>query len=104
MNGVSMKIVTWIFVTFFSMSISAADIGVVMLHAKGSSPDASKISDLISAMREQDMEVLVPEMPWSDSREYNASYMDAMNEIEKEVTKFKANSATSVFVAGHSLS
>lgn len=39
-----------------------------MLYAKGSSPDASKISDLISAMREQDMEVLVPEMPWSDSR------------------------------------
>lgn len=29
--------------------------------------------------------------------------MDAMNEIEKEVTKLKANGAKSVFVAGHSL-
>lgn len=87
----------------FSLNILAADIGVVFLHAKGSRPDASTISYLINEMRSAGMEVSAPEMPWSGSRNYDASYSDAMDEIQKEVNKLKAGGAKSLFIAGHSL-
>ena len=88
---------------FITLSLSASEIGVVFLHAKASRPEAPTISGLVAAMRKEGFEVVVPEMPWSGKRGYDASYMDAMNEIDDHVNKLKAMGAKSVFVAGHSL-
>lgn len=88
---------------FNSSMLHAAGTGVVFLHAKGSSPDAGTITPLIKAMKQEGMEVIAPELPWSDSREYDASYEDALREINKQVEALKAKGITNIIIAGHSL-
>ncbi len=47
--------------------------------------------------------MVMPEMPWSRSRIYNASYQDAMREIEGAVTDLRKRGAKSVVIAGQSI-
>jgi len=86
----------------FSLNLLAADIGVVVLHAKRGSPDSRNIRPAIDALEAAGMEVIAPEMPYSRNRGYDADYMEALNEVERAVNKLKANGAKSVFVAGQS--
>ena len=83
--------------------LHAAEIGVVFLHAKGAAPDARPTAGLISAMRAEGMEVVVPELPWSRSRRYDASYQDALKEVHQAVQALRTKGAKTVVVAGHSL-
>ena len=83
--------------------LHAAEIGVVFLHAKGAAPDARPTAGLISAMRAEGMEVVVPELPWSNSRRYDASYQDALKEVQQAVQALRAKGTKTVIVAGHSL-
>jgi pimeloyl-ACP methyl ester carboxylesterase len=44
-----------------------------------------------------------PEMPWSLSRIYGATYEEAMREIDAAVASLKARGATRIVIIGHSL-
>ena len=83
--------------------VQAAEIGVVFLHAKGSKPDSRSTSGLVERMRDEGMTVLTPEMPWSKSRGYDASYQSALEEVAQSVQELRAGGVRTVIVAGHSL-
>lgn len=76
--------------------------GVVLLHGKGGSP-TSMIEGLAESLREEGALVEAPELPWSRRRMYDATYDQAMAEIDLAVQKLKWAGATRVVIAGHSL-
>lgn len=76
--------------------------GVVLLHGKGGSP-TSMIEGLAESLRKEDALVEAPELPWSRRRMYDATYDQAMAEIDLAVQKLKWAGATRIVIAGHSL-
>jgi pimeloyl-ACP methyl ester carboxylesterase len=83
-------------------SASLAGYGVVLLHGKGGSP-TSMIEGLTDSLRKEGALVEAPELPWSGRRIYDATYDQAMAEIDLAVQKLKWSGATRIVVAGHSL-
>jgi pimeloyl-ACP methyl ester carboxylesterase len=78
------------------------DLGVVLLHGKGGSP-AGYVRELGAALQRKGYLVSVPTMAWSKERIYDASYEDAMREIDREVDALKQKGAKLVVVAGQSI-
>jgi len=78
------------------------DIGVVFLHGKGLWPGAFD-GGLTNALHEAGARVLTPEMPWSFDRIYDATYEQAMREIDTAVASLRAQGMTQIVVIGHSL-
>jgi pimeloyl-ACP methyl ester carboxylesterase len=76
--------------------------GVVLLHGKLFGPGAF-VGDLIAALSAEGARVEIPEMPWSKSRMYDASYEQAMREIDAAVARLKAQGAKKIVIAGHSM-
>jgi pimeloyl-ACP methyl ester carboxylesterase len=76
--------------------------GVVVLHGKGGSP-TSGIEGLTEALRKEGALVETPELPWSGRRIYDATYDQAMAEIDLAVQKLKWAGANKIVIAGHSL-
>ena len=89
--------------TLGASGVHASDVGVVFLHAKGSDPQSRHTSGLVERMRKEGMSVVMPEMPWSKSRGYDASYPDALAEVHRAVEALKQQGVNTVIVAGHSL-
>ena len=81
---------------------SLSGFGVVLLHGKGGTP-TSMIEGLAESLRKQGALVEAPELPWSARRMYDATYDQAMAEIDLAVQKLKWQGATRIVVAGHSL-
>ncbi len=79
-----------------------AGYGVVLLHGKGGTP-TSMIEGLTESLRKEGAVVEAPELPWSRRRMYDATYDQAMAEIDLAVQKLKWAGATKIVVAGHSL-
>lgn len=79
-----------------------AGFGVVLLHGKGGTP-TSMIEGLSETLRKDGALVEAPELPWSHRRIYDATYEQAMAEIDLAVQKLKWAGATRIVVAGHSL-
>jgi pimeloyl-ACP methyl ester carboxylesterase len=77
-------------------------IGVVLMHGKWSAPQYQGLYKLTYELERAGVLVEKPEMPWSKSRHYDASYEDAMKEIDTAVAKLKAKGAARVVVGGHS--
>lgn len=77
-------------------------LGVVLLHGKGGSP-TSMIEGLAETLRKEGALVEAPELPWSARRIYDATYDQAMAEVDLAVQKLKWNGASRIVVAGHSL-
>lgn len=99
-------VVSWItggVLLVLSGLLPAAEIGVVFLHAKGTSPAAGTTAGLIERMRNEGMEVVAPELPWSKSRGYDASYGDALKQVHEAAQALRERGAKTVIVAGHSL-
>jgi pimeloyl-ACP methyl ester carboxylesterase len=78
------------------------DLGVVFLHGKGLWAGAFD-GGLTSALHEAGAKVLTPEMPWSFDRMYDATYEQAMREIDAAVAKLRAQGLVQIVVIGHSL-
>jgi len=78
------------------------ELGVLMMHGKGGSPEGY-ISELVAALRAKGYLVSAPALPWSKERIYDASYEDAMGEIDREVQSLRGKGAKLVVVGGHSL-
>jgi pimeloyl-ACP methyl ester carboxylesterase len=76
--------------------------GVVLLHGKLFGPGAF-VDDLVAALSDEGARVDTPEMPWSKSRMYDASYEQAMREIDAAVARLKALGAKKIVIAGHSM-
>ena len=65
------------------------DIGVVFLHGKGLWAGAFD-GGLTNALHEGGARVLTPELPWSFDRIYDATYEQAMREIDTAVANLRA--------------
>jgi pimeloyl-ACP methyl ester carboxylesterase len=79
-----------------------AGFGVVYLHGKGAWPGALD-GGILSALREEGALVDTPEMPWSFHRRYDATYDQAMAEIDAAIAGLKAKGAKRIVLIGHSL-
>ena len=77
-------------------------IGVVLMHGKWGAPGSPALYQLSLALKNADVLLEMPTMPWSRHRDYDAGYDDAMQEIDAAVAKLKAKGATRIVVGGHS--
>src|SRR6186713_2148955 len=85
-----------------AQSGSLAGYGIVVLHGKGGTP-TTMIEGLNEALKKHGALVEAPELPWSARRIYDATYEQAMNEIDASVEKLKKAGAKKIAVIGHSL-
>jgi esterase/lipase len=83
-------------------SAAGGDLGVVLLHGKGGLP-TGYIRELASALQGKGYLVSTPTMPWATNRIYDASFEEAMDEIDREVKALRQMGAKLVVVAGQSL-
>jgi pimeloyl-ACP methyl ester carboxylesterase len=77
-------------------------VGVVFLHGKGVWAGAFD-GGIPAALEAEGAVAAEPEMPWSISRMYGATYEEAMQEIDAAVAGLKAKGATRIVIIGHSL-
>ena len=95
-----------LFILSATASICAASdptIGIVWLHGKGGYPSDPYMTGLSNKMRDSGFLVTAPEMPYSKNRQYDKTYQDSANEIDKEIAYLKGKGAQKIFVAGLSL-
>lgn len=86
----------------FVPKVSASDeIGVVLLH--GSKNATKWVAPLVKQLKKSKIQVVNPEMSWSENRNWDASLSDTMTEIDSAVASLKNNGATKIFVGGHSI-
>jgi pimeloyl-ACP methyl ester carboxylesterase len=74
---------------------------VVLLHGKQGRPN--DLYDIAGPLRSAGYAVAVPEMPWSQRREYDVPYPQALDEIAAAAQKLAQEGTTRLIVAGHSL-
>lgn len=79
----------------------ATDIGIVVMHGKGGSPD-KHVNTLAQALRDEGYQVASLDMPWSGRRQYDVDMNGAVNEITAALDTMRASGAKKLFVAGHS--
>ena len=77
-------------------------LGIVFLHGKGGWPGGFD-GGLINALKDEGALVASPEMPWSFHRRYDATYDQALGEIDAAVASLKAEGAGRIVLVGHSL-
>jgi esterase/lipase len=83
-------------------SAGGADFGVIVLHGKSGSP-SQHVPSLSSALEAKGYLVSVPTMPWAGTRMYDATFDQAMAEIDREVDALRRKGAKWLVVAGHSM-
>jgi pimeloyl-ACP methyl ester carboxylesterase len=76
--------------------------GIVFLHGKGGWPGGFD-GGLITGVKEEGALVATPEMPWSFHRRYDATYDQALAEIDAAIAGLKAGGANRIVLVGHSL-
>jgi pimeloyl-ACP methyl ester carboxylesterase len=81
---------------------SLSGLGIVLIHGKGGTP-TTMIEGLHVALKREGALVEAPEMPWSARRIYDATYDEAMNEIDAAAERLKKSGARKLVVMGHSL-
>ncbi len=74
----------------------------MLIHGKGGTP-TTMIEGLNEALKQAARLVDAPEMPWSARRIYDATYDQAMAEIDAQSRSLKKAGATKIAVIGHSL-
>jgi pimeloyl-ACP methyl ester carboxylesterase len=81
---------------------SLAGLGIVLIHGKGGTP-TTMIEGLHESLKRAGALVEAPEMPWSARRIYDATFDDAMKEIDAAADKLRKAGATKIAIIGHSL-
>jgi len=79
-----------------------AGVGIVLMHGKTGMP-AGPIEGLAAALRKDGAVVVTPEMPWSRTRIYDASYEQALADIGRAVADLRKRGLTRIVVAGQSI-
>lgn len=82
---------------------AANQMGVVVLHGKQGNPDVEVVAPVITAMRSAGFLVDAPEMPWSGRRIYDATFSQALSEMDQAVDRLRKAGATKVVLAGMSM-
>lgn len=67
----------------------ATDIGIVLMHGKGGSPD-KHVNPLAQALRDEGYQVANLDMPWSGRRQYDVDMNGAVNEITAALDAMRA--------------
>jgi dienelactone hydrolase len=75
--------------------------GVVLMHGKGGAP-GGLIASTAAALEAAGAKVVMPQMPWARARMYDASYDQAMAEIDRAVAQLKAQGVSRIVIAGQS--
>jgi len=86
----------------FAQQRSLSGLGIVVLHGKGGTP-TTMIEGLRESLKREGALVEAPEMPWSARRIYDATYDQAMTEIDAAVERLRKAGAAKIVVMGHSL-
>src|SRR5690242_3959465 len=73
-------------------SANLQGLGVVYLHGKGGWPGALN-GGILNELKQEGASVATPEMPWSFHRRYDASYDQAMVEIDGAISGLKSGGA-----------
>jgi esterase/lipase len=81
---------------------SLSGLGIVLIHGKGGTP-TSMIEGLHESLKREGALVEAPEMPWSARRIYDATYDQAMTEIDAAAERLRKAGAKKIAVMGHSL-
>jgi pimeloyl-ACP methyl ester carboxylesterase len=90
-------------VTISSAALAAgSDIGVVLMHGKWGTPEKG-IAPVEQELRGAGIAVTSKEMPWSDRRAYDATWDEAMAQIDGEVAALRAAGARRIVVGGQSM-
>jgi pimeloyl-ACP methyl ester carboxylesterase len=106
----AMRVLVWLlFLTALAGGQSAAHaqsqnlegVGVVLMHGKGGAP-GDFIAPTAQALQAAGAKVVMPQMPWARARMYDASYEQALAEIDRAVAQLKAQGASKIVVAGQS--
>jgi pimeloyl-ACP methyl ester carboxylesterase len=95
----------FLFAAQFCAAKPAADLhglGVVYLHGKGGWPGALD-GGIVSALKEDGALVATPEMPWSFHRRYDATFDQALTEIDAAIAQLKSDGARRIVLIGVSL-
>ena len=85
---------SFLFAAEFSAAEPAVDLhglGVVYLHGKGGWPGGLN-GGILGALKEEGALVATPEMPWSFHRRYDATFDQALTEIEAAIARLKSGS------------
>ena len=94
-----------LFVAKWSTAAPAANLqglGVVYLHGKGGWPGALD-GGILGELKGEGALVATPEMPWSFHRRYDATYDQAMAEIDAAIGSLKSGGARRIVLIGISL-
>jgi pimeloyl-ACP methyl ester carboxylesterase len=95
----------FLFAAELSVAEPAADLhglGVVYLHGKGGWPGALN-GGIVGALQEEGALVVTPEMPWSFHRRYDATFDQALAEIDAAIAGLKSHDARRIVLIGVSL-
>lgn len=84
-----------------AQAATGAEIGVVVMHGKASSPGKA-VAPLAAKLQAEGFQVANLEMPWSGRREYDVDLEAAVAEVTQALDAMRAKGATKLFVAGHS--
>jgi len=85
----------------YPRTIPLADHEVILTFDDG--PDAANTPKILDALKAEGAQVATPEMPWSIKRKYDATYEQAMAEIDAAAGSLKAAGVARIVVIGHSL-
>jgi dienelactone hydrolase len=77
-------------------------VGVIFMHGKWA-PGTKPLENVRQQLMQAGYLVATPMMPWSNQRQYDKSYEDAMAEIDAAADLLKREGATRIVVGGQSL-
>lgn len=103
-----MTSIKWLLVATITFSTSpivwsqTKEIGIVLMHGKSGS-SSGHIGELATALQSKGYIVSTPTMPWSGNRIYDATFDEAMSEIDREIESLRKKGAQKVVVAGQSM-
>lgn len=80
---------------------ATSEVGIVLMHGKWDKPP-THVSALANALESKGFKVVTPDMPWSTLRQYDASYPQALAEIDAAVQSLKDKGVKRIIVAGQS--
>jgi pimeloyl-ACP methyl ester carboxylesterase len=103
------KIFSLILIIFFMPPSYAAppnEVGIILLHGKGSSPRFHILDTFKAKLMEMGYQVSVPQFPWAGKKgkaNYSGDLEDAFKIITSEVTTLKNSGRKKIILAGHSM-
>lgn len=92
---------SWVATGLPQAHASPAEIGVVVMHGKASSPGKA-VSAIASELQSQGMQVANVEMPWSGRRGYDVDLSTGVDEVTAALDALRSKGASKLFAVGHS--